>query len=451
MEFFLSAIALLLLLLAGGGVLLLLVDSNRKIDALEFLALAFLLGCAVISLSSFLLGWVLSGVILRGAVSLLSLTIFAYGFLRARSDEIKVIGLIPRTLKDYFLLAIILLPTAFLLWFCAHTGLGWDGVFHWEIKAHLAFENGGVLPLSYLTEKTLWSSHRGYPLLLPLSEAWFYGWMGVAHQGIIKLFFPLFFLAALCLLATAEGVRNISAPLLLIFVPLTMFGDGSLSAGYADFLLATYFLGATIYLLRYAKNADNESLKIFAALSLCLPWTKQEGNVLFPILFMLLALTIWRQKSSVREKLQHFIFAALPGLLVLLGWSVFVKIFKTPVEQYYLSPTITVLQNNLSRTPVTLSWLRKELVEWNHWGILWLALPFGVVLQFLSGRGWRAVLLTLAVILPLLTYLGIYYFVATDRISLEEWLLTSLSRLMLHVAPAAVLLIGTSFADKKRN
>ena len=68
MEFVLPAIALLLLLLAGGGILLLLIAQDRKIDALEFFSLAFLCGCIFISLSSFLLGWVLSGLALRMAI-----------------------------------------------------------------------------------------------------------------------------------------------------------------------------------------------------------------------------------------------------------------------------------------------------------------------------------------------------------------------------------------------
>ena len=449
MELFLSAIALILLLLAGSGVLLLLVNSKSKIDALEFFALAFLFGCAFISLSSFLLGCFFSGVVLRSAVSLLSLTIFAAACLRAGREQIEISGLIPRMLGDYLLLVIILTPTIFLFWICAHAGLGWDGLFHWEIKAQLAFANGGALPLSYLTEKTLWSSQRGYPLLLPLSEAWFYGWIGIAHQGIIKLFFPFFLLAALCLLATAEGKRNLLAPLLLIFVPNVMFGEGSLAAGYADFLIATYFLGAMIYLLRYVEKTDTHSLRIFAALSLCLPWTKQEGNILLLILLGLLALALWKQKKSVREKLWQFLFAALPGLVVLFGWNLFVKIFKTPYEQYYLTISLAVLRANFSRTSFIFNFIWNEIFVWNHWGILWFTLPFGVALQFLSKRGLRAWLLTLSVFLPLFAYVGIYYFASTAQLSLDVWLEKSLSRLMLQVVPTGILLIVTAKPDKK--
>ncbi len=449
MEFILSAIALLLLLLAGSGCLLLLAEAQKKIDALEFVALAFLFGCAAISLGSFLLGWLMAGILLRGAVTLVSLAIFAAGFWRARRAQISIDGWLPRTLSNYFLLAIILAPTAFLLWFSAHTGIGWDGLFHWEVKARLAFDNGGVLPLSYLTETALWSSHRGYPLLLPLSQAWFYGWMGVAHQGIIKLFFPLFLPAALCLLATAEGRRNVLAPLPLIFVPLVMFGEGSLSSGYADFLLATYFLGAVISLLRYARNADAHSLRIFAALSLCLPWTKQEGNFLLPILLALLALAIWRQTASRNEKWRRFIFTALPGLLVLLGWALFVRIFKTPFEQYYVAPSLLALRNNFSRTSFIFNSFRAEIFDWYHWGILWLVLPFAIALQFLSRRGFDGLLLTLSVLLPLLSFIGIYYFVATDQLSLDVWIAKSLARLILQVVPVAILLIITAKPRKK--
>ena len=449
MEFVLPAIALLLLLLAGGGILLLLLAQERKIDALEFFSLAFLCGCLFISLSSFLLGWLLSGLALRVAISFFCLAIFGLGVMQAKRRSITIIGLLPQVPKDFLLFAILLLSFGWLTWFSARTGLGWDGVFHWEIKARLAFENGGALPLSYLTEKTLWFSHRGYPLLLPLSEAWFYGWIGQAHQGLIKLFFPLFFLAALGLLATAEGSRKIAAPLILCFVPLVLFGDGSVSAGYADFPVAVYYLGAVIYLLKYWQDNSAESLRIFAVLSLALPWTKQEGNVLFVMLAALLLLKILTQKNSWQARLRLALIALAPGLFLMLGWSIFVKIFKTPVEQYYLSPTFATLKANLHRTPIILRWLSKEIVAWNHWGILWLAFPLSALLLLFGKQRQRTIILTLTVLLPIAAYTGIYYFVATERISIEEWLLTSFARLMLHVAPVAVLIIGSSLNTKK--
>ena len=77
-----------------------------------------------------------------------------------------------------------------------HT-LGWDGLLIWEMKARYAFLNGGVIPVSYFADATRAFSHPDYPLFLPLTEAWFYLWIGDCDQFWIKLIFPIWYAAGL--------------------------------------------------------------------------------------------------------------------------------------------------------------------------------------------------------------------------------------------------------------
>src|SRR5207248_9608042 len=73
-----------------------------------------------------------------------------------------------------------------------HT-LGWDGLLNWEIKAHYAFANGGVIPATYFSDSGRAFSHPEYPLAIPFTELWLYLWLGEADQLWAKTIFPIFY------------------------------------------------------------------------------------------------------------------------------------------------------------------------------------------------------------------------------------------------------------------
>src|SRR5262249_16732799 len=166
------------------------------------LCLSFLLGAGFVSLASFALGFFIAGWGLRLAIAACCLALFALG-LRARRWRLEWRFAPPAGKGEGALLLLSLALVGLAGAMAGLRAMGWDGLFKWEIKAGVAFLKGGVIPLSFYSDPTRPWTHPEYPLLLPLSEAWLYGWMGRADQQMAQLLSLVFFAAALGLLYTS--------------------------------------------------------------------------------------------------------------------------------------------------------------------------------------------------------------------------------------------------------
>ena len=165
--------------------------AGRRCSAWEFTALTWLFGTGAVLLVLWILGFLLRGIALQIGVTAVCILIGLIGFRRWRK--------LPRTERKPFFsrkmesvfAALFCLELAAVVYLSFRYPLGWDGLLVWELKARYAFLNGGALPATYFTDATRWFSHPEYPLLLPLTETWFYLWIGDCNQFWIKLIFPL--------------------------------------------------------------------------------------------------------------------------------------------------------------------------------------------------------------------------------------------------------------------
>ena len=323
------------------------------------------------------------------------------------------------------------------VWLSRLRTLGWDGLFNWEIKARIAFLNGGVIPLDFFSDPTRPWTLQGYPLLLPLTEAWFYGWMGSADQEMIKLLFPLFYAAALGLIAVGVARtgcavwQTVFAFLLIAATPLTLVGDGSASSGYADFPLAVFYLAAVVYLIEYWIEDAERSLRLLGCLAAIMCWVKQEGAVLWLCLIALAVVKIVQRRQA--RRLPELI---LPGLTLLIGWSVFVGFVKPPTGDNFLPITPQTLWNNLNRATTIFPSAISEMLNWKHWGVLW---PMAAVSIALLAGDRRLAALAALVIAPIALYCGIYFFSAWPGFATH--MSSSFPRLLIHITPVAVVAV----------
>lgn len=109
--------------------------SPPAINRLEDLSLAILFGAALVSLASFMFGFLLSGVALRGVVAGVCLAVGGVGVWRrwrARNPFV----LASRGRLGTVALLTLLLGQAWLVTNASlRQGLGWDGLFVWNSKA----------------------------------------------------------------------------------------------------------------------------------------------------------------------------------------------------------------------------------------------------------------------------------------------------------------------------
>ena len=444
MDAVLFTLTLLSLVIPGWASVMLIGPRHARLGWPEVLPLAFLLGAALVTLLSFGLGFVVAGAWLRGMVTALGVLFSLAVFSRQRSKLNAQSGkTTPRIISRYTALfsALLAAQASVVAWLAWRGTLEWDGLVVWEAKAYLACLNDGRVPLAYFADPARQWSHPQYPLFVPLLEAWLYGWLGRCDQSLAGLLFPLFYLAAAGLLVVG-GLRlgkslgrGMAASLLLFCVPQLVVGAGSAASGYADFPLAVVYLGAVVYLADYALTQEPGSLRLAAALALCLPWIKQEGVVLAVCFLALAGVLLWQRRQGRGNLLLVPAVLALP-----LCWAGFLAWQGAPRSQDFLPFTLATLDAHLDRLGTIVGAVVDDLKSQEQWGLLWPALPVAALLLALRRDRPPFLLLGLTIALPMTLYAATYLFSAWVPYSLH--IASSLPRLLSHVAPLAVLLLG---------
>jgi hypothetical protein len=379
---------------------------------------------------------------LRLGIVACCLALFALG-LRARSWRFDWRIAPPAGKSDWALLCLSLLLVFLAAWVSSLRAMGWDGLFNWEFKARIAFLNGGAIPLSFYSDPTRPWTHPEYPLLLPLAEAWLYGWMGRADQEMAQLLFLIFFAAALGLLYASVSrfchrPAQVAAPTAMtLLAPQLIFGgQGGVSSGYADFPLAVFYLAAGALLFEYYEEGDAGLLLPFGLLAGTLPWIKKEGAILWSCLIAMAMIRVIQRRDWRRAAP-----AVAPGLAVLIGWRIFLVIAKPSSGEEFLPVTPSTLRSNLWRAPQIARAVMDEMLSWRHWGPLWVAVVVAALFLIANRRRVGRVILPAAVFLPVALYAGAYIFTGWDFL---VHLNNSFPRLLIHVSLLAILMVAVA-------
>lgn len=450
MDFLLLAVALLILLFGGFG-LSLIVLPNRKRGLAELLGLSILLGVALVSSSLFIFGFLISGTGLLLGETALCLATGLTGLWR-KDFPVRFNDDWSPSREGKLLFVVNVIQASFISWLGFLRVLGWDGLFNFEIKARLAFLNDGVLPLELLSDPSRSWTLQSYPLMLPMTENWLYLWLGRADQQLVKIIFPLFFIAALCLFNAGNrlygvlGWRRFIASALVFTVPLLVIGDGSASSGYGDFPLAVFYLAAVIYLMEFWRSADDKALRLAGMIAAASCWLKQEGAILW-LCVMALALVKLMLGWMIRSEWKELAKAAFPGLLMIFAWQAFVRTVSLPGINQFQPVGLTTLRDNLWRVPVIAQAVMSELIILRHWGVLWLFFAMAAVWILSRKESREFILLPMAVLLPMLLYSGVYVFSLWGEFITH--LESSFPRLLIHVSLVAVLTIAVAARQKQ--
>jgi len=451
------AVAALLAVWGGLGLTLLLLGrggANDPPGAGELLCLSMLLGLITVTGVLFLTGLIHPQAAI-GAATLTCAGLGAWGVFW-HHPTLTAIVTRRRTWRDWAwtFAAIVIVggTTAVVWWFADHGNLGFDGVAVWEIKARLAEVHHGTIPSGYYSDVTRAWSHPLYPPFVPLAEGWVYRWVGHPDQQAALLLFPVIFAVGAGLLwvggrrLTGRRLPAAVGPLLLLAVPLITFGDGAASTGYADVPLSVCYLGAVVFLLDHLVHGRSSSLRLAAALATALPWIKQEGLVLFGGLVVVTvgAYLLRERRGAVSRATAaaSIIGFCMPGLVVAVGWRVFLARVDAIEEHDYLPYTWHTFSGHLGRVGTIASRLVDELSLWERWALLWPWFGVTAIVWIVVRRGSALRAAPLLVVLPMAADCGVYLFSAWTPF--EAHIDSSLSRLLLQLAPVAVLLIAMS-------
>lgn len=427
-------------------------DTGRPLY--ERAALWFVLGSAGASLMVFWLSLVDSATALKAAAifGLFAMLSFAASGLQftlrcvaARrasgpapaSQEVSRTGsLLNLALSSALLVQIVCIAFA-----VAFTAVGWDGIMNWGIKAKVFFVHGGV-PLSYFSDTSMVGSHLNYPLLVPVSEAWVYFFVGGVNERLVKFFFLGMFLSLLAIFYRAIRREHppryaISFTLLLGVTPEFLKLTAS---GYAELPLSVFMLGAAAYLYFWLKEGRSSDLMLAATLSALGMWVKREGMIFWLInLFAIIMWAIVMRGRPGRLRARAVLTYLVPALFMvpwylLLAWQAVPDVDFGPIG---LSAAIA----HLDRLPVLAQMLIAQMASIDSWGVLWalfiLAALYGSRKALSAGEAY----LFGAVV----GYIGVMTFLYTFSAWGGGYALhvqSSLDRIVFQVVPIAVFFIA---------
>jgi hypothetical protein len=432
--------AALLTIFAAGFGLTLLASRGRTVISLPVTcALAWLLGTNAISLLLWLGGMLMSGIVLQLSVTVSAVMLAGAGWLAAKRHRARFVWPAPRGLVEWVLGVMIALQCAAILYLCLSHGLGWDGLFNWEIKARYAFLNNGVMPASYYADASRFVTHPAYPLWIPLTELWLYLWMGEANQFWLKLLFPPFYVAGMILLVhvatqlTGRRWIGLLAAALFFFVPSLTNTVGGIQAGYVDVPISIVYLAAIGFLLVFAETNDPADFRFSAMALAVLPWTKQEGAVLWLVAAGCAAVVICRQRRW------SALAWLVPGVSIIVGWKAFcAAMAMIPTHEHQL--TLSTLRTNFPRLAVISRAFFAELFDIQHWSIFWPIVGLAFAWLFWRARTQRLYILVVAIMTPVAIYSGSFLFSGWP-----DWAVhmnVSISRLLLQVVPLTFLALA---------
>ena len=321
----------------------------------------------------------------------------------------------------------------------------YDAIAIWNMRARFIFR-GGTRWTDAFSSILSWS-HPDYPLLLPLSVA--RGWSYVGYE---TLFVPgtiaiTFMLATIIMLVSSLSVlRSKTQGYLagLVFLaPALVIRTGS--SEYADIPLG-FFMLATIILfyLQDTTQEGNSAFLILAGLTAGFAaWTKNEG-LLFLVSIVIARFVIFPFAHGLGrlwiEQLLFFLLGLIPILLIL----VYFKFKLAPANELVASrdfqSTLKQLLT-LSRYTTILAALKKEMLVFGGWIVnpIYLLIMYPICVGVRLEVKNRLPTATAIVAISLVSS-GYFFVYVTTPHDLNWHLESSLNRLLLQLWPTFVFI-----------
>ncbi len=316
-----------------------------------------------------------------------------------------------------------------------------DGWAIWNAHARLLYRDG-----QNWRDGILYTFHPDYPLLTPSLTARFWRYAGQEAPEAGALVGIMFaFSGVAVLLLTLSYLRDATIAVLMALVLLSTpnYLEHSTSQ-YADVPLSFFSLSTIALMCLYsASKTEERGLLVLAGFTAgCAGWTKNEGLVL--ILAACAALLIpvfWRSPASLRR------FAAFSeGLLVPLAVIIFFKITVAPQNDLMQGRSSQELFQKIFDLSRHVTIFKSFADTFWSFGV-WTARPIVPLFAFIGLRGadrgamrsfgWLTSVVILGVVM------AAYYFVyLVTPIELQYHLVSSLDRLLIHIWPSFLLVLG---------
>jgi hypothetical protein len=444
-----------------AGCLLLTLDRHCVLRPVERLALGFGLGAGVLAWEMLIFHALGLHLTVNGLLApLLGISALTFGL--ARRFRQRKMGLDSNSvstrepfqpLEWCLVVAIVLelLGAFFYAWLLPMEA--YDAVSNWGLKAKAIFL-AGEIPENFLLNPNYAVFHPDYPLLVPLLESYVYRSVGDLREASARVIFPLFLAGCVAVLFAAlrrAGQTRRSAfvfSFLLISIPYVF---EQATNGYADVVITFYFGAGSLYLYLWQAMKRDFFLVLSAVFTGFAALTKNEGLVLICIhLVWLLAALQLQSHRRLWNKLARFGIYGCVLVAVLVPWYLFrdsLGLRNDVINRDVVAQGFT--WEHLSRIGPILYHLQTQVFGPKNWNMVWILLGVAVSLRHKVLFRPPVVFVLAATGLTLLVYMSVYLITpyTIPPFDVAWHLRTSASRLLLHVLPQVMFLIGLAFGE----
>jgi hypothetical protein len=321
-----------------------------------------------------------------------------------------------------------------------------DAWYIWNLRARFLYCGGDDWRDAF-SAVVSWS-HADYPLLLPLSVVRGWHFLGRETTFIPALVALLFTFATVGVLLGAVAVlrgrtQGCLAALVLLSLPYFLqLGSDQ----YADVPLSFFLLGTLVLLcLRDTLVPQDLSLVTLAGLLAgCAAWTKNEGLLFVAcVLVARLLVGVRRGWRGLLRETSAFLVGLLPTGCALLYFKTQLAPPNDLIAGQGWEPTLERLAD-FSRSTQVLKAMGDEVVK--SWVAVLLPVYFLLLGRRPSREGPRPVIGSVVLVVGLML-LGYFLVYVTTPNELEEHLVSSLNRVLMHLWPVVIFLFFLSVAS----
>ncbi|UCD55225.1 MAG: hypothetical protein JSV93_00060 [Candidatus Omnitrophota bacterium] len=322
----------------------------------------------------------------------------------------------------------------------------YDAVAIYGLKSKMIYLSGTVSGNFFQSlASNFYGAHPDYPLLIPLSETWFYTFIGKFDDLLVKAIFPIFYLSFILVFYAAlkriTQSRGFSLLFTFALASVKQFSDYS-TISYAELALGAYFAISLIYLYLWMRNRGNSSfLNISLIASLLCLWTKNEGTLLaLMILFIFFFYIAMNIRKIGKTEILHFLIYALVVLVTIMSWSAFKNHHALVNENFNLSMvSVKDFIQNLNRIPAIIYEYQKQFFGFKKWNIVWILFIILLLKERETALSGDTKYVTLVFFLFGLGYALIYIF---STVEIRFFTQTTGSRFLLHILPVTIFWMG---------
>jgi hypothetical protein len=323
----------------------------------------------------------------------------------------------------------------------------WDGLATWGYKARVIHHETIGRTGYFLTGPD--RSHLAYPLLVPLNMAYIASWVGSFEDDCVRAIFPFLAVSGAGLIYAGLAPFAPAAVRLVLAVSWMICPAYGQRATYAeaDLVFVVLEIACIVVLVQHLQTRHVSPLILAGILAAGAGFTKNEGLPLCAMLIIYMAVYLFRREVPARSKLtQWFLFACVIGGM-LAPWLYFRADLPKTDENYPAHLRISVIAENIDRTPTILRALGGSLVSFDSRGQKWFLLwPIAILGILRLTKSWESPGFRISAFVfigQLLVYITAYVIYPGP---IERHLEVTVDRLVLHLSGPAILLVGFGLA-----